>query len=130
MQWIFLIGDASLTLSRFERLQFPGSRQIVRSGEQLLVQYENGDYAAIFREEDAEAMQSEFEPGELEKLLRFLPFDDPKWIMLKYRNIETVKQILQEPDFPKDVFIDCDGTDLGLETVSDRIIGTGLTALF
>lgn len=126
MQWIFLIGDATLTLSRFEQMRFPGSTRTVRSGEQLLVMYENGDYAAFFREENTDAMRSEFEPGELEKLLAFLPFDDPKWIMLKYRNIETVKQILQAPDFPKDVFIDCDGTDPGLEAVFDRarIIGT------
>ncbi len=126
MQWVFLIGDDSFTLSRFSQMDFKGNKKVISNNEQLEIQYENNDYAIFYKEENADDMKNSFEPSEFENYLKKLPFDEPRWIMLKYNNISILRRIVSEKEFPTDIIIDCDGVDLQLEEVFDksRIIET------
>ena len=130
MQWVFLIGDDSFTLSRFSKMNFKGCKKVISNDEQLEIQYDNNDYAVFYKEENADDMRSNFEPSEFENYLKKLPFDDPRWIMLKYNSVSILRRIVSEKEFPADIIIDCDGADLRLEEVFDksRIIETELPA--
>ena len=121
MQWVFLIGgDDSFTLNHFSEMHFRDSQKIILNKEQLEIQYDNNDYAIFYREENADDIKSNFSPSEFEEYLQKLPFDVPRWIMLKYSNVSILKKIVSEKGFPTDVIIDCDGVDLGLEEVFDK----------
>lgn len=126
MQWVFIIGDDSFTLNSFSKMQFNDSKKILINDNQIEIQFDNNDYAIFYKENNSDDMKSDFEPSEFEEYLQKLPFDDPRWIMLKYNNISILRKIVSEKEFPTDVLIDCDGVDLGLEEVFDesRIIGT------
>ena len=120
MQWVFLIGDDSFTLNRFSKMHFRDSKRIIMNDEQLEIQYDNNDYAIFYKEENVDDMKSDFEPFEFEKYLQKLPFDVPRWIMLKYNNVSILRKIVSEKEFPTDIIIDCGGVDLGLEKVFDK----------
>ena len=120
MQWVFLIGDDSFTLNHFSKMHFKDSKKIILNDEQLEIQYDNNDYAIFYKEENADDMKSNFAPSEFEEYLQKLPFDVPRWIMLKYNNVSILRKIVSEKEFPTDVIIDCDGGDLGLEEVFDK----------
>ena len=125
MQWVFFVGDQSLSFDCLLKMQFPGNIQIIRNREQLEIRWPDHDYV-IFEPFSQAEMQLDFEPEEFEAYLRQIPFSHPKWMMLKYNNIAVLSAILREPDFPADVLIDCDGVNLGLDKILDpgRIIGT------
>ena len=129
MQWIFLIGDDSFTLNCFSEMDFKDSQKIISNDDQVEVIYNDNDYVVFCKEENSDDMVSSFESSEFEKYLQKLPFDDPKWIMVKFNNAKILKKILSENGFPTDVIIDCDGLDLGLEEAVDksRIIENDLT---
>jgi len=126
MQWVFLIGDQPFSLNSFSKMKFENSKKILKNAEQLEICYNDNDYAIFYKEDNADNMRNNFETSEFEKYLQKLPFDNPRWIMLKYSNIKTLKKIICEKYFPKDIIIDCDGVNLGLEEVFDisRIIET------
>lgn len=126
MQWIFLIGDDKLSLERFSKMKFTGSEKVSRNAQQLEIVFGEKDYLIFCEAEPMEDSKGDFEKGEYEELLALLPFDEPKWIMLKYKDIGTLKRVIGEEGFPEDIFIYCDGTDPGLEDVfdKDRVIGT------
>lgn len=132
MQWVFLIGDDSFTLNRFSKMHFKDSKKIILNGEQLEIRYDTNDYAIFYKELNVNDMKCDFDALEFEEYLQKLPFDDPRWIMLKYNNVSILRKIVSEKDFPTDVIIDCDGVDLRLEEVFDksRIIGTELPTKF
>ncbi len=132
MQWVFLIGDDSFTLNRFSKMHFKDSKKIILNGEQLEIRYDTNDYAIFYKELNVNDMKCDFDALEFEEYLQKLPFDDPRWIMLKYNNVSILRKIVSEKDFPTDVIIDCDGVVLRLEEVFDksRIIGTELPTKF
>ena len=127
MQWIYLIGDDKFSLDCFAKMHFTDSRKTIMNDEQLEVRYDNNDHAVFYKEEDRDDIRINFEPSDLERYLQKLPFDDPRWIMLKYSDVKVLRKILCEKGFPKDIMIDCDGTDLALEGLIDksRIIENG-----
>ena len=112
-KWVILIGDRNLTIDRFQNMKFVGNIKIVKDEHYIDVFYENG-YAHFCDDADNYLIE-DYDPSEIEKL----PFRDIKMIMLKYSDTQILKDILGEDDFPKDVVVDCDGLDFGL----DEIIG-------
>ncbi len=119
MQWVFLIGDDSFSLNSFSNMKFHGSIQTFRNEKRMIIRYANDNYA-ILEEYDIQNIKCDFAPLEFEEYLQKLPFDVPKWIMLKYNNIIILKKIISEKYFPEDVIIDCDGLNLGLKEVFDE----------
>lgn len=113
-KWVILIGDGNNTISRYENMNFSGSKTINKTAHYIDIFYENAH--VTFNDDKDELIISDYEPAELEKL----PFDNIKMIMLVYTNIDILKKIVSADDFPKDIIIDCDGVDLGLENVIDR----------
>ena len=120
MQWIFLIGDEAFTLKNFSKMHFKDSRKIIISDDQLEVRYDNNDYVVLYKEEKTNDMKNEFESSAFEEYMLKLPFDDPRWIMVRYSNISVLRSLLSEKGFPTDVMIDCDGVRLELEDIVDE----------
>ena len=120
MQWIFLIGDEAFTLKSFSKMHFKDSRKKIISDDQLEVRYDNNDYVVLYKEEKTNDMKNEFEPSAFEEYMLKLPFDDPRWIMVRYSNISVLRSLLSEKGFPTDVMIDCDGVRLELEDIVDE----------
>lgn len=117
MKWVILIGDSNNTISRYENMIFLGSKKIIKMAHYIDIYYENDySYYAQFSDDDDELIIGDYEQAELEKL----PFGNIKMIMLKYSDIDILKKIVSADDFPKDIIIDCDGVDLGLENIIDR----------
>ncbi|MCM1102438.1 MAG: hypothetical protein NC079_11820 [Clostridium sp.] len=114
-KWIILIGDSNNTISRYEKMIFLGSEKIIKTAHYIDIYYENDHYAQ-FLDDDDELIIGDYEKAELEKL----PFGNIKMVMLKYSDIDILKKIVSADDFPKDIIIDCDGVDLGLENIIDR----------
>lgn len=116
-KWVILIGDGNNTISRYENMIFSGSKKINKTAHYIDIIYEN-DYAryAQFLDDEDELIIGDYEQAELEKL----PFDNIKMIMLIYSDIDILNKIVSADDFPKDIIIDCDGVDLGLENIIDR----------
>ena len=118
MQWVFIIGDSSVSTDSFSDMEFCGSVRKIRDKDWLEIGYADKEYA-VFEEYTAD-MKAEFEPLGFERYLRQIPFAEPKWFMLRYSSIEILKRIIGEKDFPANVMIDCDGTDLGLGEIIDE----------
>ena len=116
-KWVILIGDSNNTIARYENMIFSGSKKINKTAHYIDIFYEN-DYAryAQFLDDDDKHIIGDYDPAELEKL----PFGNVKMIMLKYSDIDILKKIVSSDDFPKDIIIDCDGVDPGLENIIDR----------
>lgn len=112
--WVILIGDSDNTIDRYENMIFSGMKKIIKTAHQIDIFYEN-DYAQ-FLEDNEKLIISDYDQTELEKL----PFGNIKMIMLKYSDIDILKKIVSADDFPKDIIIDCDGVDLGLDNIIDR----------
>ena len=106
--WVILIGDSNLTVDRFQDMKFVGHKQILKTENGLDVIYENG--SAHFYNDLDNHIAGDYERVEIERL----PFCDIRMMMLKYSEIQILKSIIDEDDFPKDIYIDCDGLDLGL----------------
>lgn len=125
MQWVFLIGDSTLSPKRFKDMDFAGSINSRYAKEQLEVRYDEG-YVIFCKEDNADEMKNNFEPDEFAEYMKRIPFEDPRWIMLIYNDIGALKKVIGDESFPRDIIIDCDGVDLGLEKVTDknRLIGT------
>ena len=132
LQWIYLIGEEYFTLNTISNMKFEDSKLINKSNEQLEIRFDNNDYVIFYKEENSEFFRRNFEPQEFKEYLKILPFDNPRWIMLKYNNVAILRKIISGKEFPSDVIIDCDGVDLGLEEVFDksRIIENGPPAKF
>lgn len=116
-KWVILIGDGDNTIARYENMVFSGSKKINKTADYIDVFYEN-DHAryAQFLDDEEKHIIGDYDPAELEKL----PFHNIKMIMLIYSDIDILRGILSADDFPKDIVIDCDGVDLGLEDIIDR----------
>lgn len=112
--WVILIGDGNNTINRYENMEFSGSKKIIKTVHQIDIIYGN-DYAQ-FMDDNDQLIINDYEQSELETL----PFNNIKMIMLKYSDIGVLKKIVSAEDFPKDVIIDCNGVNLGLDNIIDR----------
>lgn len=114
MKWVILIGDKSFSLGRFADMKFYGKTELKMGKHNIQVLYKNG-YASFDEDYDL-SIKNDYDIEELNSL----PYLDAKMIMLTYSNIDILKNIISEKAFPKDIFIDCDGVNLGLGTVFDK----------
>lgn len=119
MQWIFIIGDQSLSLNNFSGITFPDSVSRHQYEDEFQIHYKNQEYA-IFSSCIAETLKADFEDSEYNELMKKLPFENPHWLMLKYSSLDILKKIIGEEEFPDKVFLYCDGVDLGLCEVFDK----------
>lgn len=113
-QWVILIGDNSFSLDSFSDMKFYGKTELKRDKHYIQVLFQNG--YATFDEDYDLLIRNDYEIEEINNL----PFTDAKMIMLTYSNIDILKNIVCEEAFPKDIIIDCDGVDLGLDTVIEK----------
>ena len=95
-------------------MKFYGKTELKIGKHYIQVIY-NSDYVT-FDEDYNLLIRNDYEKEELNSL----PFADAKMIMLTYSNIEILKNIICEEAFPKDIIIDCDGVDLGLDTIINK----------
>lgn len=113
--WVILIGDKDLTVNKFRDMKFEGSKQVTENEYQLDVIYENG-YASFWKNTENENPVRDYEQAELAGF----PFENVTAMVLKYSDIQILRDIVSAEDFPKDILIDCDGVELGLEKFIDR----------
>ena len=113
-KWVILIGDKSFSLNSFSDMKFYGKTDLKRGEHYIQALYEN-DYVT-FDEDYNLLIRNDYETKELNNL----PYTDAKMIMLTYSNIDIMKNIICEEAFPKDIIIDCDGVDLGLDTIIEK----------
>lgn len=113
-RWVILIGDKSFSLNSFSDMKFYGKTEL-KIGKHYIQALYKSDYA-IFDEDYNFHIRNGYETEELNSL----PFADAKMIMLTYSSIDILKNIICEEAFPKDIIIDCDGVDLGLDTIINK----------
>ena len=113
-KWVILIGDKSFSLDSFSDMKFYGKTEL-KMGEHYIQVLYKSDYVTLDEDYDL-LIRNGYETEELS----CLPFTDAKMIMLTYSNINILKNIICEEAFPKDIIIDCDGVDLGLDTVIEK----------
>lgn len=115
-KWVILIGDQQFNLDSIKTMKFDNKTKIAEYGEkQLDVLYEDG-YLSFQYDFDG-MIKRDYMPEELASL----PYENPQFILLRYSNLELVKHVISSVDFSKDIFIDCDGVNLGLEQVIDKL---------
>lgn len=116
MQWVLLIGD-EISAKDFADMRFKNSSKVGSGEGYLSVMYEDG--FAVFSDDEGD-ISCDYDEQELKKL----PFEHPSIVMLQYSSIEILRSIIGSEDLPKNIIIDCDGLDLGLDKIIDghRII--------
>lgn len=119
--WVILIGDERFNLDTIKNMTFTGCERMVEHEEkQLDVFYKKGyvrfqyDYDGLIR--------GDYSPEEI----ACLPYKEPHFILMQYSDLDLLKRIIGSTDFPKDILIDCDGVNLGLEQIIDdaRLLDT------
>ena len=115
MMWVILIGDAEFGIGTIKALTFERKTGIRDYGEkQFDVMYEEG-YVSFQFDYDGMIM-NDYSPEELNRL----PYPTPRFVLMEYSERSLLERIVSSNDFPKDVFIDCDGVNLGLEQFVDK----------
>ena len=114
-KWIILIGNAGFSLDAIKPMTFEGKIDVREYGEkQFDVLFQEGYVSFLF---DHDGMiRNDFSSEELKDL----PYDEPQFVLMKYSEKDLVERVITSTDFPKDVLIDCDGVDLGLEQFFDK----------
>lgn len=114
-KWVILVGGTKFGPSTIKAMTFEGKTDTRDYGEK--------QYDVLFREgyvsfqfDYNEDIKNDYSP----ECLKSLPFDDPQFILLKYSERSLLVNIISSKDFPENVFIDCDGIDLGLEQFIDK----------
>lgn len=113
-KWVILIGDKSFSLNSFSDMKFYGKTEL-KMGKHYIQALYKSDYVSFDEDYDLH-IRNGYETEELNSL----PFNDAKMIMLTYSNIDILKNIICEEAFPKDIMIDCDGVNLGLDTIIEK----------
>lgn len=115
--WVILIGDTQLSLDTVKAMRFEGkTKEQYFEGKQLDVYFNDG-YVSFQYDFDG-TIKCDYSPEELKSL----PYDEPHFILMRYSNLKLLKQIVGAADFPKNILIDCDDVDLGLNQVIDKSI--------
>lgn len=114
-QWVILIGNTEFGPDSIREFAFANRTDVQDYGEKQLDILFNDGYVSFQFDYDGTIM-SGYSPEEL----RNLPYHKPQFILMKYSEKRLLEKIISSKDFPKDVFIDCDGVDLGLEQFIDR----------
>lgn len=104
MQWIILIGNQNLTLDRIKRVQHHNcvnSYDVGTIKNRYCVDF--GDDHIFYDFEDTPFLD-EYENDELKNI----PFKNPNFIIMTYTSLNIVREVLQQADFPNDIYVDND----------------------
>lgn len=113
--WVILIGDADFCLDSLKGMGFEGKKAVKDyGGKQFDVIYDEG-YVSFQSDYDG-MIRQDYAPDEIARL----PFEEPRFILMRYSHKELLKSVMGSGDFPSDVLVDCDGADTGLGQVPGR----------
>ena len=107
MQWIILIGDESLSLETFEKIEYPNCKDVGRipgTEDRMVVEFEDG---YIFIDDEHNSTDG-YEEDILKKLLEIVPFKEPRFVMLTYSSKEILEKVLRQENFPNNLYVDDD----------------------
>ncbi len=113
--WIILIGDEAFDFKTIKSMNFCDCIRISEYEDKQFDIYFNDGYVSFQNDYDG-VIKNDYSPEEL----ALLPYKNPHFILMRYSNIELAKHVISLKDFPKNILIDCDGVDLGLEQVFDK----------
>lgn len=109
--WVILIGDSNLTIDRFLDMKFIGNKEKIKTEHSIDVIYETG--YAQFNDDTGNYIIGDYTQSEIEKF----PFRDVRMIMLKCSDMQLLKKVIDEDDFPDDVIVDYDRGNIGLDDI-------------
>lgn len=113
--WIILIGDEQFNLSSIKAMDLGNRLSITENEEKQLDILYNDGYVS-FQYDYNGCIMRDFS---LQKL-SVLPYQNPHFILMKYSNSALMKSIISSVEFPENIYIDCDGVNLGLDQIIDR----------
>ena len=102
MKWITLIGDETLTLESIKAVKHDNSVSSHDVWEgRYCVDYGTQDHIFYDYFDD---MISQYSDSERDKI----PFSNPRFIMMVYKSGDRVKEIIQQDNFPRGIYVDND----------------------
>ena len=106
MQWIILIGDETLTLDSVKNIKHHGSisSHDITEIDRYWVNFEEDHIYYDFEE----SLIDEYEKEEL----AIIPFEKPNFIMMIYRSANRMKQVLQQDNFLRGIYVDDTGGNI------------------
>lgn len=111
-KWVILIGDTGVSSESIKTMAFQRKIEIKNYGEKQFDVFFKDGYVSFQFDYDG----SDYPPDEIKKL----PYTAPQFVIMRYSSQRVLERVIGAEDFPKNVLIDCDGVDLGLEQVVDR----------
>lgn len=114
-KWVIFIGDEKFTPETIKGMTFEGNTGTRDYGEKQFDVLYNEDYVSFQFDYDG-MLTADYPP----EFVKSLPFDSPRFILAKYSKQSFLERVISSKDFPKDVLIDCDGVELGLERLVDE----------
>ncbi|ACT00712.1 hypothetical protein [Paenibacillus sp. JDR-2] len=98
MQWIFLIGE-NLNIDRIRNIDHEGAiRTDLIDSTEFIVSF-GRDYIIYQYIEDLLDEYEKYDPESLPKI----PYKNPTFIMMRYREEETLKKILRQENFLRNI---------------------------
>lgn len=114
-KWVIFIGNEKFSPEIIKGMTFEGSTDTRDYGERQFDVLFNEDHVSFQFDYDGMIM-GDYPP----EFIKSLPFDNPRFVLARYSEQSLLERIISSKDFPKDVLIDCDGVDLGLERLVDK----------
>jgi len=115
MQWIILIGDEKLNLNAIKAIEHYENLATETNENRYFVDY-GKDH--IFYDYQGNSFD-DYEQEELEKI----PFANPHFIMMIYKSEARMKEILQQDNFLRGIYVD---NDYGLIVPIEEFIRLGM----
>ena len=117
MQWIILIGDENFDMSTIKSINHYGSIECYD------VSGIAGRYCVNFGEDhifyDYDEISDDFDEDELNKI----PYSNPHFLTMIYTSKSCVRNVLQQDNFPSDIYID---NDHGLILPIEKFVQQGM----
>ncbi len=116
MKWIFLIGNDDLSINNLKKLNYPGCISTYD------VETMQGRFCVDYGDEHVFLDPIE-NRNDFEELINQVPYINPAIVMMTYTSSDNVRSILQQEDFPNDIYID---NDLGLLAPLKEYVSMGM----
>jgi len=116
MKWITLIGDETLTLDLVKSNKHLGSARSYDVWEDRYCVDYDSDHIFYDYFED---MTDQYDDSER----KIIPFNNPHFIMMVYRSGDRVKEVIQQDNFLRGVYVD---NDSGLIVPIEKFIEIGM----
>lgn len=114
-KWVIFIGNEKFIPETIKGMTFEGNTGTRDYREKQFDVLFNEGYVSFQFDYDGMIMV-DYPP----EFIKSLPFDNPQFVLARYSEQRLLERIISSKDFPKDVLIDCDGVDLGLERFVDE----------